>query len=125
MGKAPINNMAKKYLEKLSSLIKKTVPNQLKSIKLECKHFFSGGALYANGKICLTLTPKGFAIKLPENIRKKLLKEKKAKKLRYFSKAPIKKEYVVLPNAMTDDLKILRHYIKMSIKNITKDRTKK
>ena len=120
MGKAHINNMVKKYLEKLSSLIKKAVPNQLKSIKLECKHFFSGAALYANGKICATLTPKGFAIKIPENIRKKLLKESKAKKLRYFPKAPIKKDYILLPNAMTDDLKILRHYIKMSIKNITK-----
>ena len=86
MGKAPINNMAKKYLEKLSSLIKKTVPNQLKSIKLECKHFFSGAALYANGKICATLTPKGFAIKLPENIRKKLLIEKKQKNFAIFLK---------------------------------------
>ena len=117
--------MAKKYLEKLSSLIKKDSANQLKSIKLECKHFFSGAALYANGKICATLTPKGFAIKLPENIRKKLLKEKKAKKLRYFPKAPIKKGYVVLSKELTDDLKILRYYIKMSIKNITKERTKK
>ena len=117
--------MTKKYLEKLSSLIKKTVPNPLKNIKLECKHFFSGAALYANGKICATLTPKGFAIKLPEKNIKKLLTEGKAKKLRYFPKAPIKKEYIVLPNAMTDDLKILRHYIKMSIKNITKERTKK
>ena len=114
--------MAKKYLEKLSSLIKKIVPNQFKSIKLECKHFFSGAALYANGKICATLSPKGFAIKLPKNIRKKLLKEGKAKKLRYFSKAPVKKDYIILPNAITDDLKALRHYIKMSIKNITKEK---
>ena len=117
--------MAKKYLEKLSTLIKKAVPNQLKSIKLECRHFFSGAALYANGKICVTLTPKGFAIKLPGKNIEKLLKEKKAKKLRYFPKAPIKKDYAVLSKSMYDDLKILRHYIKMGIKNITKERTKK
>ena len=113
--------MAKEYLEKLSALIKKVVPNQLKNVKLECKHFFSGAALYANGKICVTLTPKGFAVKLPEKNREKLLKEGKAKKLRYFPKAPIKKDYVILPKAMTNDLKILRYYIKMSIKNITKE----
>ena len=124
MGKAPISDMAKKYLEKLSSLIKKTLPNQLKSIRLERKHFFSGAALYTNGKICVTLTPKGFAVKLPENIRKKLLKEGKAKKLRYFPKAPVKKDYVVLPTVITDDVEILHHYIKMSIKNITKEKTK-
>ena len=125
MGKAPINNMAGEYLEKLSALIKKAVPNQLKSIKLECRHFFSGAALYANGKICVTLTPKGFAIKLPENIRKKLLKEGKAKKLRYFPKAPVKKDYVILPKAMTDDLKSLRYYIKISIKNNIKEEIKR
>ena len=120
MEKAPINNMAKEYLEKLSTLIKKIVPNKLKSIKLECKHFFSGAALYANGKICTTLSPKGFAIKLPENIRKKLLKEKKAKKLRYFPKAPIKKGYVVFSKSLSDDLKSLRYYIKISIEYVTK-----
>ena len=124
MGKAQINNMAKEYLEKLSTLIKKAVPNKLKNIKLECKHFFSGASLYSNGKICATLTPKGFAIKLPENIRKKLLKDGKAKKLRYFPKAPIKKDYAILSKELTDDLKILRYYIKMSI-NFMKEETKK
>ena len=112
--------MAKEYLEKLSGLIKKTMPNQFKSIKLECKHFFSGAALYANGEICVTLTPKGFAIKLPEKNMEKLLKEGKAKKLRYFLKAPIKKDYVVLSKAMSDDLKSLCYYIKMSIGHVTK-----
>ena len=117
--------MAKEYLDRLSELMKRVAPSGVRNVKLECKHFFSGAALYANDKICATLTPKGFAIKLPEKNIKKLLTEGKAKKLRYFPKAPIKKEYIVLPNAMTDDLKILHHYIKMSIKNITKERTKK
>ena len=114
--------MAGEYLERLSELMKRVAPSGFSNVKLECKHFFSGAALYANGKICATLTPKGFAIKLPEKNIKKLLKEGKAKKLRYFPKAPIKKDYIVLSNAMTDDLKILRHYIKMSVKNITKEK---
>ena len=125
MGKALTNNMAKKYLERLSTLIKMAVPNQFKSIKLECKHFFSGAALYANGKICATLTPKGFAIKLPEKNMEKLLKEGKVKKLRYFPKAPIKKDYAILSKECTDDLKILRYYIKMSIKLLNKRKNKK
>ncbi len=112
--------MAQEYLEMLSESKKKAVPNQLKNVNLECKHFFSGAALYVNGKICATLTPAGFAIKLPEKNREKLLKEEKAEKLRYFSNAPIKKDYVVLPKAITDDLKVLRYYITMSIKHITK-----
>lgn len=78
--------------------------------------------LFANGKICATLSPTGFAIKLPEKNREKLLNEEKAKKLRYFSKAPIKKDYIILSKAMTDDLKVLCYYINMSIKHITKER---
>lgn len=117
--------MTKEYLEKLSELTKRTSLSGFKKIKLEVKHFFSGAALYANGKIFATLTPKGFAIKLPENNIEKLLKEGKAKKLRYFPKSPIKKDYVVLPKAMTDDLKILRDYVKMSINNIIKEEIKK
>ena len=108
--------MAKEHLERLTKLIKRLAPSGFSNVKLECKHFFSGAALYANSKICATLTPKGFAIKLPEKNIEKLLKEGKAKKLRYFPKAPIKNDYAILSKELTDDLKILRYYIKMSIK---------
>ena len=112
--------MAGEYLERLSELMKRVAPSGFSNIKLECKHFFSGAALYANGKICATLTPQGFAIKLPEKDRGKLLQGGKAKKLRYFPKAPIKKDYVILSKAISDDLKSLRYYIKMSIEPVTK-----
>ena len=62
--------MAKKYLQQLSALIKQSTSGKFKDIKLECKHFFSGAAVYADGEICITLTPVGFAIKLPEESRK-------------------------------------------------------
>ena len=117
--------MAKEYLERLSELMKRVAPSGFSNVKLECKHFFIGAALYANGKICATLTPKGFAIKLPEKNIEKLLKEGKAKKLRYFPKAPIKKDYAILSKELTDDLKILHYYIKMSIKNFIKEEIKK
>ena len=117
--------MVREYLEKLSELTKRTSLRGLKDIKLEVKHFFSGAALYVNGKICATLTPKGFALKLPEKNREKLLKEGKAKKLRYFPKAPIKKDYILLPKAINDDLEIFSYYIKMSIKNIIKEGIRK
>ena len=117
--------MAKEYLEKLSELTKRTSLRGLKNIKLEVKHFFSGAALYTNGKICVTLTPKGLAIKLPEKNREKLLKEGKAKKLRYFPKAPIKKDYILLPKSMTDNLEIFSYYLKMSIKHLTKEGIRK
>jgi hypothetical protein len=52
-------------------------------VKLERKHFFSGAALYADGRICLSLTSAGFAIKLPEESGNTLMNERGAKRLRY------------------------------------------
>ena len=110
--------MAKEYLDELSALIDKTVSGRFKNIRLECKHFFSGAALYANGKICISLTPVGFAIKLPEESRSALLKQKGTKPLRYFPEGPIKKDYVVLPKAILNDAKVLRQWVKLGIEHV-------
>jgi TfoX/Sxy family transcriptional regulator of competence genes len=84
-------------------------------VKLECKHFFSGAAVYARGKICMSWTPVGFAIKLPEASRNSLLKQSGAKLLRYFPQGPIKKDYVVLPESLLEDIGRLRRLAKASI----------
>ena len=107
--------MTKEHLDKLSDLINKIYPTKPKNVELIVKHFFSGAAVYANGKICMTLTPVGFAIKLPEEYCIKLLKEKGVKPLCYFPKAPIKKGYVVLPESKLRDLVKLKRLAKISI----------
>ena len=68
--------MAKEYLDQLSEIMKQATARRFKDVNLECKHFFSGAAVYADGRICISLTPVGFAIKLPETSRDVLLKEK-------------------------------------------------
>ena len=110
--------MAHEYLVQLSTLLKSSTAGRFKDIKLEYKHFFSGAAVYANERICMTLTPAGFAIKLPENSRNTLVNEHGAKPLRYFPKGPIKKDYVVLPESMLKDMKALRRWVKMSIEYV-------
>ena len=107
--------MAKEQLEQLTALIKQATSGKYKDVKLDCRHFFSGAAVYANERICISLTPVGFAIKLPEEPRNALLKQKGTKHLRYFPKAPIKKDYVVLPKTMLKDIKTLRHWVGVSI----------
>ena len=92
--------MAKEYLEKLSAFIETATAGGNKNIHLECKHFFGGAALYAEKRICISLTPVGLAIKLPEETKNKLLKDKKAVPLRYFPKGPIKKSYVLFPGGV-------------------------
>ena len=86
-----------------------------KNTKLECKHFFGGAAAWVNGKIFASLSPVGFALKLSERRRIELMKDKGAKPLRYFSKSPIKKEYVLLPKQMIANNKTFKDLIKMSI----------
>ena len=109
--------MAKEYLEQLSSLMEKATSGKIKD-HLECKHFFSGAAVYASGKICMSLTPVGFAIKLPEESRDALITQQGAKPLRYFPKGPIKKDYVILPSAVLNDTKALRNWVKASVEYV-------
>ena len=110
--------MAKKYVQQLTALIRQLTSGRLKDVNLECKHFFSGAAVYADGRICISFTPVGLAIKLPGEFRKLLMNEKGATPLRYFPKGPIKKEYVVLSNMMLKDMKTLRHWVNVSIEYV-------
>ncbi len=110
--------MAKGYLEKLSELMNRATAGEFKNVDLEYKHFFSGAAVYANGRICITLTPVGFAVKLPEEPRNALMRDHGTKRLRYFPKGPIKKDYVVLSEAMLEDMRTLRHWVEVSIEYV-------
>ncbi len=111
--------MAKEYLQRLTALMKQsTLEGRFRDGTLECKHFFGGAAVYVDGKICMSLTPVGFAIKLSEESRKTLITEKGARPLRYFPKGPVKKGYVVLPRAMLEDMTTLRQWMEASIKYV-------
>ena len=74
--------MAKEYLDKLSPFIEKATSDCFDGVRLECKHFFSGAALYADERICISLTPVGLALKLPEKTKERLLNNKTAVALR-------------------------------------------
>ena len=111
--------MVKEYLEKLIELINKIYPTKPKNIEISTKHFFSGAAVYANGKICITLTPVGLAIKLPEQQLIKLIREKTAKPLRYFPNGPIKKDYAVFPESKIKNLLFLKNLVEISVNYVT------
>ena len=61
--------MAEAYLHVLRSLVDRGRPEPGSRAVVVCKHFFSGAAAYANGRIFMTLTPVGLALKLPEESR--------------------------------------------------------
>ena len=107
--------MAAKYLNKLRSLFQKVELVGIDSVKLEFKHFFSGAAVYADGKICVTLTPAGFALKLSKSDIDSLLESKGNKRLRYFPNSPVKKDYVVISADLLDNAESLGSLIRTSI----------
>src|SRR5713226_6291000 len=110
--------MAQEYLDRLNALMERLSFGNFKGVKLACKHFFSGAAVYVEGRICISWTPVGFAIKLPEVSRRALVKQQGAKYLRYFPKGPIKKDYVVLPGSMLKEMKTLRRWAKVSVEYV-------
>ena len=88
--------MAQPYLTALEDLVARELPG---TPGLVCKHFFSGAALYSNSSICASLTPVGIAFKLSECRCSALIASGRALPLRYFAMSPVKKGYVLFPNA--------------------------
>lgn len=106
--------MAEPYFEQLSRIVDQLGPVSPENVTLETKHFFSGAALYANGKICASLSPAGFAVKLPEEVRLSLIDEGKGKEFRFFESGPIKREYVVLSTEIIRNRETLHGLIALS-----------
>lgn len=111
--------MAEPYLAMLAEKIADLDLPTSEEVLLESRHFFSGAALYANGNICASLTPAGFGLKLPTEVRRKLIEKGEGRELRYFEKAPIKKQYVALSESVVDDPKALRSLLEQCIAYVT------
>jgi len=86
--------MAEPYLTRLNELIGCLVLEADIVTALSSRHFFGGAATYVDGKIFMSLTPVGLALKLPQADCSSLIAEG-AKPLQYFPKAPKKKNYVI------------------------------
>ena len=114
--------MAEPYLERLVTMLGGARPKTSRGVRLQCRHFFSGAALYANGTICASLTPVGFAVKLSQELRAALLRERRGKPLRYFEGGPIKKEYVLLSAAVLAEPAAVRAFLRESIRYATSGR---
>ena len=109
--------MTKEYQNRLVHLLDELNLELGPHIELLVKPFFGGAAAYANGNICLSLTKVGFAVKLPLDDRQKLINQG-GQPLRYFPKAPVKKEYVILPATMMNEPNSLRQWVRKCIRTV-------
>ncbi len=107
--------MAEPYLERLSKLVSLLRPPWAGEVTLEARHFFSGAALYANGKICASLSPAGLAIKVPAETRRRLIRQGEGVAFRFFPQGPIKREYVALSDEIVQDEKALGELVVLSV----------
>ncbi len=107
--------MAEPYLQDLRDLLDRLAPIAGVTQDLTCRHFFAGAAAYAEGRIFMTLTPVGLAVKLPPARCEELLAAG-GKPLRYFPGAPVKKAYVLLPDEAASDDRALARLIAESVR---------
>ena len=107
--------MAEPYLARLAQIVGELGPLQVGGATLESKHFFSGAALYANRKIFASLSPAGFAVKLPADTRRSLIEEGKGTQFRFFANGPVKRDYVALSESTVSDENSIRELIALSV----------
>ena len=83
-------------------------------IELRFKPMFGGIGVYANGRMCMTLSSVGLALKLGQAERAQLLCVKGSKPLQYEPNSPPSKSYVVVPDSMVRDRAELGRWIALS-----------
>ena len=106
--------MAAPYLDDLRALLGPVTEALPGAVDVAFKHFFGGAALYVDGRICITLTPVGLALKLPEDACAELMAQG-GTPLRYFPKAPVKKHYAVVPATLRENEPELLSWARRSI----------
>ena len=95
--------MANPYLAQLTELLEALDLETSVFAGLECRHFFSGAAVYTSGTICASLSPVGFALKLPPSTCDALFETGRAGPLQYFRAGKVKKGYAVLSSKLAAD----------------------
>ncbi|MEI9994135.1 MAG: TfoX/Sxy family protein [Rhizomicrobium sp.] len=75
---------------------------------------FGGIGVYANDRMCVSLSDIGVAVKLPPREQETLLALEGARRLQYEPAMPPSKTYIVVPDAMLSDRKTLGHWLAVS-----------
>ncbi len=106
--------MAEPYLSQLEALIARLDAPAAVAGEITCKHFFGGAAAFVDGRIFMTLTPVGLALKVSDQDRNGLFRLG-AGPLRYLPKAPVKKDYALLPSSFLDHEEALDSWVSRSL----------
>lgn len=83
-------------------------------MELKFKPMFGGIGVYANGRMCISLSDVGISLKLSDTDRADLLKLRGAKPLQYEPHSPPSKSYVVVPQSIHGKRELLGAWIAKS-----------
>ena len=109
------------YAVRLENILTSARPRIMATHDIEFKNVFGAVAAYVDGEIFASCGKFGFALRLPEKTRGDLLSAKGNKRLRYFPKGHVKKEYVVLNAVLKKDIPTLKKIIGQSMNYARKD----
>src|SRR5258707_13355264 len=86
---------------------------------------FGGIGVYANDKMCVSLSDIGLAVKLPPAEQEELLRRKGATRLQSDPSQPPSKSYIVVPDTMLADRKALGHWLALAAAAISAEKPRK
>lgn len=107
--------MKKEYLQKITKVLKYADPTLETAHRLEFKDVFGAVGGYVDEHIFMSCGKFGIALKLPPDTLKHLFDEKGVRKLIYFPKGHIKKDYAVLPERILKNRHALKELIRKSV----------
>ena len=111
--------MNEKYFVEITTLLKQVRPKLTSTHQLKFKNVFGAVAGYVDGNIFISCGEFGVALRLPPDTLVALFREKEAKRLKYFPKGHIKREYAVLSKRILNDKLQLRKLTDESIKYVS------
>ena len=111
--------MSADYRNKLEKILRQVRPRLASTRDLEFKNCFGAVAGYVDGKIFITCSRFGLALRLPEKTLSELFQEKGVKKLKYFPNGHVKKEYAVIPQRILEDPARFKKLVNQSIRFVS------
>ena len=104
-----------KYFDEVTAFLKQARPRLTTTHQLTFKNVFGAVAGYIDGRIFISCGKFGVALRLPPDALDDLFKQDGVKRLKYFPRGHIKKEYAVLPKRILDDQHQFRKLVDESI----------
>lgn len=102
-------------LQEMQDKISEAAETLMVDMELSFRPMFGGVSGYVKGRVFVSLSNIGLALKLSAEDQNSLLQEPEAKRLQYGPDEPLSKQYIVVPNAIQNNNETLVAWVKRSV----------